>query len=231
MAVERTTPPALKRQYPHVSEVKDWTAQQSLRLLWDRIFDLEARLQAAESTVEDLTDAANTTEAQLTRVDHKADEALAIAQRTATETEDALAGSVLPGGGDGGEGAAGCADAGVDGHAAAPGLTAREAGVIICGTGNEFPGLLDAAVDDATRLAECEELLLRCIWHLQQAGFTAGRQRNPSGLLSNDKLTVIVDGITRCYDIFGINPFADPITMHMIEIGGPNMVADAGTAD
>jgi Collagen triple helix repeat (20 copies) len=52
-------PPQLKRQYPHVEGVADWRAQQTIRLLWDRIFDLEARLQAVHSTQGDLVTTVN----------------------------------------------------------------------------------------------------------------------------------------------------------------------------
>lgn len=97
MTVEKTPVQTLKRQYPHVDDVEDWRAQQSLRLVWDRLFALEERLRASEGTVGDLVSAANRQEDQLTRVDHKADEALAIAQLT--RSEKAAAADVGEGGG------------------------------------------------------------------------------------------------------------------------------------
>jgi hypothetical protein len=83
--VTPTDPADLKRQYPHVNGVTDWRAEQSLRLLWDRVFDLEARLQGIEATQRDLTGASNQQEANITRVDRQSMEALALAQRTPIE--------------------------------------------------------------------------------------------------------------------------------------------------
>jgi hypothetical protein len=78
--VASTPADPLKRQYPHVDAIADWRAQQSIRLLWDRVFDLESRLQAAEATQGDLVSAANDQETELARVRRAAGEALAIAQ-------------------------------------------------------------------------------------------------------------------------------------------------------
>jgi len=51
-------------------------------------------------------------------------------------------------------------------------------------------------------VAAAAELLRRAIWHLHLAGYQSGRQRNPSGAISNDKLTIAIDGAWRAYDIF-----------------------------
>lgn len=93
MSVTPTDPTTLKRQYPHVDNVEDWRAQQSLRLLWDRVFSLEERLQAATVTLGDLAEASNQHETDLTRAERKADEALAIAQRVESETGEGAEGS------------------------------------------------------------------------------------------------------------------------------------------
>lgn len=85
MSVEATDPVPLRRQYPHVDDVADWRAQQSLRLLWDRVFSLEERLQAQLATQGDLVAAANDQEDRLGRIQRVAGEALSIAQRTAGE--------------------------------------------------------------------------------------------------------------------------------------------------
>jgi len=234
MSVELTAPPTLKRQYPHLEGISDWRAAQSLRLLWDRYYDLEARLQGIEATAGDLVSASNTAEDQLVRVDHKADEALALFQGSEAEKQRLGEESgVLPGGGDGGQGAAGCGAAPSTGHLPGPvDQTAYEAGRTVCGTANEYHDDLFLPVADAdTRTAHALEFVLRAIWHLQQEGFTAGRQRNPSGLLSNDKLAVVVDGVTRAYDIVGMNPPAEEMSSHMVEVGSPNLVADPGLAD
>ena len=97
MAVERTDPPTLKRVYPHVDDIDDWRARQTIRLLWDRVFDLEARLQAAESTTGDLVNTSNRQDDDLVRVEKKAGEALATAEYVLGER-----GYTAPGGGGGG---------------------------------------------------------------------------------------------------------------------------------
>jgi hypothetical protein len=57
--VKSAEPPEIRRQYPHVDDITDWRAQQTTRLLWDRVFDLESRLQGAETTQGDLVTAVN----------------------------------------------------------------------------------------------------------------------------------------------------------------------------
>lgn len=178
---------ALKRQFPHVDQVEDWAAKQTIRLLWDRIFDLEGRLQSAEANVRQLTETSNTQDATLANARRDIDAALAQIQGLAAEA------SGLVGWSDLGEGAAGCAAPYATGH---PGgtvdLTAEEAGKVVCGTGTEWASLCAIAADAATRTANNVEFIERCIWHLQQAGFTAGRQRNPSGIISVWHLSVYV---------------------------------------
>jgi hypothetical protein len=85
MTVQVTPPTGLKRQYPHVDTITDWRAQQSIRLLWDRVFALEERLRASEQTAEDLVATANAQEDRLAAVQLLAGEALALSQRTAGE--------------------------------------------------------------------------------------------------------------------------------------------------
>ena len=85
MSVRPTPVDPLKRQYPHVDDITDWRAQQSVRLLWDRVFNLEERLQAATATQGDLVEASNSQEDQLAQLRLVAGEALAIAQRAAGE--------------------------------------------------------------------------------------------------------------------------------------------------
>src|SRR6266568_2769341 len=81
---------------------------------------------------------------------------------------------------DGGQTQAGVSAAGPNGDLGSGDLTANRAGLVIGGVGHEFPALVAATADQSTRDANQLELLLRIIWHLHQAGFTAGRQQNPS---------------------------------------------------
>jgi hypothetical protein len=225
--------PVLSRQYPHVDDIKDWRAQQSIRLLWDRVFALEARLQATETTAGDLVTATNAQDDQLQTLDRQAGDTAALLQVTRREVTEAGGGGPLPGGGDGGQGADGCAAAGSDGHVTASAHNAYEAGQIVCGTGAEFPALLAATGGDmAVRQANAEELLKRMIWHLKQAGFVAGLQRNPSGKVSNNKLCVITEGITRAYDVLrAANDPTIAMGTGMDEVAPPDLVDEAGIAD
>jgi hypothetical protein len=93
--IEETAAPALKRQYPHVDVIADWRAQQSVRLLWDRVFDLEGRLQAAQSTITELTSRTNAQDDEIARAQRDATNALA--QGQLTPGERAAAGGLQPG--------------------------------------------------------------------------------------------------------------------------------------
>jgi hypothetical protein len=122
-----------------------------------------------------------------------------------------------------------------DGHVP-PGspLTAITAGMIVCGTGREYSALKAITVDLATRQVNAEELLRRMIWHLQQAGFVAGRQNNSAtGVrISNDKLTVEIAGTMRAYDTMGsYDEFTTPIQTRMGEVFPARYVPDAGVPD
>jgi hypothetical protein len=74
-----------RRQYPHVDGISDWRAQQTTRLLWDRVFDLEERLQSAEKTTGDLVGISNSQDDSLGTLGTTAGEALVLAQRSAGE--------------------------------------------------------------------------------------------------------------------------------------------------
>jgi hypothetical protein len=102
VTLKATEPSVIARIYPHVDEIADWRAQQSVRLLWDRVAALEARLQGVEATQGDLVAASNRHQDQLVRVDRKADETLALVQGVEGEP---WAGSGGGGGGGGGSGA------------------------------------------------------------------------------------------------------------------------------
>ena len=41
---------AITRLYPHVDGILEWQTQQSVRLLWDRVHDLEEQLRAVRAT-------------------------------------------------------------------------------------------------------------------------------------------------------------------------------------
>jgi hypothetical protein len=92
-------------------------------------------------------------------------------------------------------------------------LSAARAQQVIEATGREFPDLTAPRATEAEGVAAAEQLLRRMIWHLHLAGFDAGRQRNPSGAISNDKLTIFINGAWHAYDCFR-------------DLGGPGRSAD-----
>lgn len=212
---------------------------ENLRALWDKMHDLEQDLATANATILRQNGTISTLQTQLLKTAQQASEALltagqAVPADTAVPTPVPGPGG-SQGGVDDGLGAQGCSEAGDDGHVA-PGspLTAITAGMIVCGTGREYLALKAVTADLATRQTNAEELLRRMIWHLQLAGFPAGRQNNSAtGLrISNDKLTVQIGGIYRAYDVMGAyDDFTQPITTRMGEVFPARYVADAGIAD
>jgi len=117
-------------------------------------------------------------------------------------------------------------------HVAAGPLTSARAQQAVFATSNEFAYLKAPRSTGAQAGAAAEELLRRTIWHLRLAGYQSGRQRNPSGAISNDKLTIAIDGAWRAYDIF-MDYGAPGVTMRVIfkEVFPPNSVADSGISD
>lgn len=103
---------------------------------------------------------------------------------------------------------------------------------VVRATADEFPHLLAPRGTDAAAVAQSEELLRRTIWHLQHAGFQAGRQRNPSGAISNDKLTIFADNAWRAFDVFYDYGVANQATQVIFfEVFPPNPQADGGISD
>lgn len=211
---------------------------QNIRAIWDAIHRVNTDLASAQETIDEQAITITSLQTQLTSVKQIAQQAQITAGQLVDDEPDTQGAEGSMGVVDDGLGQQGCVQAGADGHVA-PGtpLTAITAGQIVCGVGNETgagwsgPTLLGVAVDQATRDANVDQLLLRVIWHLQQAGFQAGRQRNPSGLLSRDKVTIRIGAELRAYDILPLNPYTVPMQMHMIQVGAPNYVAEAGTPD
>lgn len=229
-------PEPVVRTYPHVTEIGDWAAQQSIKLLWDRLHDHESRLRAGVANDQQWVTAANASADAARAAQLTADHALAQAGAGAAASDGGTGGGES--GGDGGspddpEAGDGFNNRFATGHPPAlpvP-LTSYTVGQIVGGVANEFPALFANYPSDAETVAACQEYVLRTIWHLQQAGFTAGRQRNPSLLISNDKITVFVDGTYRAYDIASLGGAGSPNVPHIIRVSPADYVADAGTPD
>jgi len=110
--------------------------------------------------------------------------------------------------------------------------TAEYAESIVFATAGRYPLL----VAQGTNLAAMEELLRRMIWSLQQAGIQSGRQQNPSGAISKDKLTIFVDGAFHAFDVLSDSKVTDDdaapsLDVHFHEVTPVHYVADTGIAD
>jgi len=120
----------------------------------------------------------------------------------------------------------------------ASGPDVNRARQIVEQTAAEFPGDFAVFPTDQEALDAAIDFLLRAIWHLNLGGhgdnptpFTAGRQRNPSGLISNDKICVQINGVFRAFDIMTLGFANHATTLNWQEIGSPNYVPDAGKPD
>lgn len=118
-------------------------------------------------------------------------------------------------------------------HHVGPGpLSFARAEQVVYATANEFPHLTAPHPTESQAISAAEELLLRTIWHLKVAGYDAARQRNPSGAISNDKLTILIEGQWHAYDIF--YDYGRPnqqMRVIFYEVGSPNPIAYPGIAD
>lgn len=133
------------------------------------------------------------------------------------------------GGGGGGGGGAGCGP-NPGNHVTGSALDVARAEKIVYATGSEFSCLLAVFPTEDQAVTAAEQLLRRMIWHLRLAGFQANRQRNPSGLISNDKLTINIGG-WHVYDIMtlGYAGVAGRVTFNEVPL--PDPVPDSGVPD
>jgi hypothetical protein len=120
MSITPTDRPTVKRTFPHVDDIEDWRAQQSVRLLWDRAAALDERTQALEGTQQDLVDGVNGHDDEIATARRLAAEALATVQATVIERETSGVGG---GGGGGGGGTGPAGPPGPTGPAGPPGPT------------------------------------------------------------------------------------------------------------
>lgn len=118
-----------------------------------------------------------------------------------------------------------------EGHTPPGAVDTTQALAVVNATAAEYPNLVAVFSTDDAAVAAAQELLLRILWHLQIAGFNAGRQRNPSGLLSNDKITIFLGAAWHAYDIFTLGYAGHATTVHLFEVSAPNSVPDPGIAD
>lgn len=110
--------------------------------------------------------------------------------------------------------------------------TEARAQQVVNNTAAEFPYNTAPHHDVGLKTRLTEELLLRTIWHLQIAGFQAGRQRNPSGAISVDKLTVVINGSWMAVDIYtNFDVPGVPLGVIWWPVTPPNHVPDGGFPD
>lgn len=217
-----------KRIYPHVQGIKDDPTRKTIRLLWDKMFSATEGLNAAQNDLR----TANGTIVELQGHVTKLQKQIIQASASSTVTPKNTNFNTTPPNVDDGLGAQGCATNTGTGHVdpSLP-LDPVTAGMIVCGTALEWSALVEPAVDQPTRDANQAELLERIIWHLNLAGYTAGRQQNPTGVISGDKITILIEGNLRAYDVFQGAAFDQFIVTHMIQVWPPVQINDGGTPD
>jgi hypothetical protein len=111
-------------------------------------------------------------------------------------------------------------------------LTESRAYQVAQNTAAEFPYNTAPHYDVGLKVALTEQLLLRTIWHLHLAGYEAGRQRNPSGAISVDKLTVLINGSWMAYDIYtNFDVPGVPTSVIWWPVTPPNHVPEGGIPD
>jgi hypothetical protein len=206
-------PTTRRGDYPQVGMVTDPAAQQTIRLLWDRVQKIQAdhdTLQAAHDTlatsVTTLTAASAATMRQV-----QAFRVVATPPATRGVPPPDTGGTTPP--------------------VVTGGPDTTDVLAIINATAAQYSNLTQIFDTDDAATAAAQELLLRIIWHLQVGGFNAGRQKNPSGAISNDKITVFLAAAWHAYDIFTLGYAGHATTVHLFEIGGPNTVPETGIAD
>lgn len=110
-------------------------------------------------------------------------------------------------------------------------LTVDNARQIVMATAGQFSNLIRVFDTDQQATDAATELLEHTIKHLQDAGFNAGRQRNPSGLISGDKVTIQIDGSWHIYDIFSLGFAGRATTVQFVELTGADPIPDSGIPD
>jgi hypothetical protein len=114
-------------------------------------------------------------------------------------------------------------------HVAPGALTEDKARQVTFAVADEFPCYFGTFGSEAQVQDAAETLLRRIIWHLEKYGFQADRQRNPSGLISKDKVAIFISGSWHVYDIFSLG--ATQLAMGWTEVFPADPVADSGIPD
>lgn len=93
----------VKRIYPHVDQIKDTPTQQTIRLLWEKIFGLQANLNTAQSTidtlqgtVDDHSTSISDINGQITHISSPAGQAISVAISSGGASSSSGGGSTSP---------------------------------------------------------------------------------------------------------------------------------------
>jgi hypothetical protein len=107
---------------------------------------------------------------------------------------------------------------GGSGHIPAGGSTEDRAKQVVVGTFKEFPQLTRVFGSEGEAVGAADQLLRRTLWHLQLAGFQANGQKNPSGAISSDKITIMIGSTWRLFDIYSLGVAGRATTVQWLEI-------------
>jgi hypothetical protein len=111
---------------------------------------------------------------------------------------------------------------GGSGHIPAGPTNEDRAKQVVLGTSKEFPQLIRVFASEGEAVGAADQLLRRILWHLQLAGYQANGQKNPSGAISSDKITVMINNTWRVFDIFSLGVAGRATTVQWLEITGAN---------
>jgi hypothetical protein len=111
---------------------------------------------------------------------------------------------------------------GGSGHIPAGPANEDRAKQVVLGTAKEFPQLTAVFGSEGEAVGAADQLLRRILWHLQLAGYQANGQKNPSGAISSDKITVMINNTWRVFDIFSLGVAGRATTVQWLEITGAN---------
>lgn len=103
-------------------------------------------------------------------------------------------------------------------------LTVDHARQIVFDTAAQFPELLKVFGSDEEATSAASELLEHTMWNLTAEGFSTRHQRNPSGVISGDKLDILIDGQWQLYDIFSLGFAGRATVVQFVSTPGPNPV-------
>jgi hypothetical protein len=111
---------------------------------------------------------------------------------------------------------------GGNGHVGSGPLSEDRARQVVLGTAKEFPQLTRVFGSEGEAVGAADQLLRRTIWHLQLAGYQASGQKNPSGAISSDKLTIMINGSWHVYDVYSLGVAGRATTVQFVEVPLPN---------